>query len=246
MKTNNQIKTYFNWICIFSIILLSASSINFAQVDTKQLENEVWQKISNYYLEKFNISADQTGVIAIEGEVSTLFDKLKIGELISQVEGVRRINNKIGVRTATTADNTIKANIEYELQINSVILEPERIKVEVNKGVVNLSGTVSYFREKLMAQSIATWQDGVTDMTSNLVVLSPTVAKSDDNLEEVISDILKKHFSSEKNARFKVLNGEVNLYGSVGSLYAKNHIQEEIHHLLGVKDVINEIRLENN
>jgi len=83
-------------------------------------------------------------------------------------------------------------------------------------------------------------------MQSNIVVSTPSVAMSDQNLNEIISDILKNHFSLEHNVKFDVTNGEVDLYGSANSLYAKNHIQEEIQHVLGVKNVINEIQIENN
>lgn len=94
-----------------------------------------------------------------------------------------------------------------------------------------------------MAQSIASWQDGVKDMTSNIVVLSPVKARSDDNLKEVISDILKKHFMLENNVRFDVDKGIVTLSGSVKSIYAKDNIQEEIQHILGIKEVINQLKL---
>ncbi len=246
MKNNIRKKLFYKSIFLFSSVFLSTTSISLAQINAIQLEKEVEQKLSSYYIEPFKISADPAGLVTVIGEVSTLYDKLKIGELISQVDGVSGINNRIAVQTEPTADNEIKANIENELQMNNVILEPEKIKVEVNDGVANLSGTVSYFREKLMAQSIASWQDGVTDMTSHLVVLSPVIARSDDNLKEIVSDILKKHFLLEDNVKFDVNDGIVNLSGSVKSLYAKDHIQEEIQHILGVKDVVNQMKLANN
>lgn len=236
-------KLFFKNIFLFSIVFLSMINIGFAQFNTIQLKKEIEQKIMNYYIEPFKISVDETGIVTVHGEVNTFFDKLKIAELISQIDGVSGINNKIEVNTLLTADNEIKANIINELKLNNVIIEPEKIKVEVKNGFVKLSGTVSYFREKLMAQSIASWQDGVTDMTSNIVVLSPVKARSDDNLKEVISDILKKHFMLENNVRFDVDKGIVTLSGSVKSIYAKDNIQEEIQHILGIKEVINQLKL---
>jgi len=246
MKPIIKTKTFNIRVMLFTIIFLLTAGYNFAQFNTKQLEDKVEKKISSEYLEPFMISADQNGIITVNGQVSTLYDKLKIEELISQVKGVQKINNKIFINTEPTADEVIKDNIELELERNNVILEPEKIKVNVTKGVVSLSGNVSYYREKVMAQSIASWQDGVTDMQSNIVVSTPSVAMSDQNLNEIISDILKNHFSLEHNVKFDVTNGEVDLYGSANSLYAKNHIQEEIQHVLGVKNVINEIQIENN
>ncbi len=246
MKSIIKVKAFYIRLFLFSIIFLLIAGYNYAEVNTKQLENKVEKKVSSEYLEPFLISANQKGTVTVEGQVNTLYDKLKIEELISQVRGVQKINNKIFINTQPTADGIIKDNIELELERNNVILEPEKIKVKVSNGVVNLSGTVSYFRERLMAQSIASWQDGVTGLKSNIVVASPAVARSDENLKEIVRDILKNHFSLEQNVKFDVTNGEVDLYGSANSLYAKNHIQEAIQHVLGVKNVINEIQVENN
>lgn len=239
-----KIQSSKNWLILFAILMLSFLNSSFAQLNPKQLENKVKKTIGGYYLDPFNISVSSGGIITINGITNTLFDKLKIGELVSQVDGVRGINNKIEVRVEPTPDNMIKDNIENELELNNVILEPKNITVDVTGGVVNLSGTVSYFREKLMAQSIASWQDGVIDMTSSIKVLSPTVAKSDENLKQIIADILQKSFSLEKNVSYDVSNGIVDIKGKVSSLFAKDHIQEEIQHLLGVKDVVNEMTVQ--
>ena len=226
-----------------TLLIFLMNILAYSQVDKKTLVSKIEDKIANYYIETFNISVDENDVVTIEGEVGILYDKLKIGELISQVEGVKEVNNKITVRNEITADDIIKVNIEDELQRNDAILEPKKIKVEVNDGVVTLSSTVSYFREKQMAQTIASWQDGVSDLKSNLVVMSPVSARSYDNLKEIISDILDKNYPLEKNVKFDVSNGEVDLYGSTRSLYAKKHIQEDIQHLLGVNRVINTIEV---
>lgn len=228
------------------LIILLTNFITFSQTDTKKLENSVKSQIGAYYDEDIGVSADKNGTITLSGEVNTLFDKLKIGELISRDNGVKDVINNITVHNEITADNIIRANIENELQRNDAILEPNRINVEVKDGVVTLSGTVSYFREKLMAQSIASWQDGVSDMKSSIKVLSPGIAKSDENLKIIIDGILKRDFPSEKYIKFDVSNGEVSLWGNTLNLYAKNHIPEEIQKVLGVKSVINEMSVNRN
>lgn len=235
-----------NQVVVLIILVLSISKANFAQSDTKQLESKIKKIISVYYMDPFEVNANSNGIVTLNGQTSTLFDKLKIEELVSRVEGVQRINNKIEVQVQTIPDDMIKYNIENELQLNNVILEPEKIIINVDNGVVNLSGTVSYFREKLMAQSIASWQDGVIDMTSSIKVLSPSAAKSDDNIKQLVSDILQNHYPLENSVNFSVSNGVIDLLGSAKSLYAKDHIQEELQHILGVKEVINEITLDKN
>ncbi len=229
-----------------TMLSLMVTNRGVSQIDTGKLVTDVENKIENYYTENFKISADKNGIVSISGEVNTLFDKLKIGELVSEVKGVKEIHNNIQVQNVITADDIIKANIENETKLNDAILEPEKIKIEVNNGVVTLSGTVSYFREKLMMQTIASWQDGVSDLIDRISVMSPSAAKSDANLTEIIIDLLNKNFPLEKNIMFDINNGSVNLYGTVNDLYAKNHIQEDIQRIIGVKNVVNEMKIINN
>lgn len=229
-----------------TMLSLMITNRGISQIDTGKLITDVENKIENYYTENFKISADKNGIVSISGEVNTLFDKLKIGELVSEVKGVKEIHNNIQVQNVITADDIIKANIENETKLNDAILEPEKIKIEVNNGVVTLSGTVSYFREKLMMQTIASWQDGVSDLIDHIIVMSPSAAKSDANLTEIIIDLLNKNFPLEKNIMFDINNGSVNLYGTVNDLYAKNHIQEDIQRIIGVKNVVNEMKIINN
>ncbi len=95
-----------------------------------------------------------------------------------------------------------------------------------------------------MAQTIASWQNGVTDMKSNIKVLSPKDARSDDNLYSIINDILKNRFGLEDNVKFNVNDGVVDLFGSVKSLYAKDKIEEEVRQIIGVKKVLSELTVQ--
>jgi osmotically-inducible protein OsmY len=235
-RTNSAAMTLFSLI-----IFLLTTGVCFAQINTKQLEKRVEESIGNYYMGIFKINSDPEGIITVRGTVNTLYDKLKIQELISEVTGVTGIKNEIDLNLTATPDNEIKSNIEHEFQLNNVILEPEKIIVNVKNGFVSLSGTVSYFREKLMAQSIASWQDGVADLTSNIRVLSPSAARSDSNLKQIIDDIINKHFPLEKSVTINVTAGNVTLSGRVNSLYAKAKIQEDVYQVLGVKDVVNDL-----
>ena len=233
-------------IFLSSMLILVTTGLSYPHVNSDKLVNKVENKIANYYTETFEVSANNNGAVTIGGEVGTLFDKLKIGELISQVKGVKSVNNNIDVNTSMLPDDAIKANIEEDLQRNNVILEPEKINVDVKNRFVHLSGTVSYYREKVMAQTVVSWEDGVTGMSSDIAVLSPVAARSDANLTEIVTDLLNKNYPLEKNVKFGIKNGVVDLYGTVTNLYAKNNIPEDIQHVIGIKNVINEIKVEDD
>ena len=240
---NKQISIFL--LLLTGIILFGNRNV-FSQTNANQLANNIRDYIGNYYTEDLQVSANNNGIVTVTGQVNTLFDKLRIGELIASMEGVKGIKNNLQVLNDITADDEIKANIEDELKINDAISEPEKIHVDVKNGVVTLSGTVNYYREKIVAQTIASWQDGVNDLISKITVLPPAVAKSDSNLKTIISDVLKRHFPLEKNLWFEINNGKVTLDGKVTNLYAKDNIQDEIQKILGVSSVENNLTVANN
>jgi osmotically-inducible protein OsmY len=234
------------WPASFLLIplFLALSSVGYSQIETKDLQTRVRSHIADYYTEDVTVRADKDGIITVEGEADNLFDKLKTSEIISEVKGVRGIVNNMSVHNELTVDAEIQSNIVHELERNDAIMEPEKIKVDVKNGVVQLTGTVSFFREKLLAQSIASWQDGVSDMISNIKVLSPAVARSDENLKGIIADVFERFFPLETHVVYSVHNGEVQLGGTVRDLWAKRHIEEEIQRLIGVHNVVNALEVE--
>ncbi len=171
--------------------------------------------------------------------MATLFDKLRIGEIVSEIEGVNEIINNIDVQNKLTADGVIRANIENEIQRNDAILEPEKIHVSVKDGTVHLTGSVSFFREKVLAQTLASQQDGVSNMVSDISVLSPGKARSDSHLRGVIKDLLARFYPLEKKVQFTIDKGVVALNGVVRTPWVKNHIQNDVERLVGVKSVFN-------
>ncbi len=126
----------------------------------------------------------------------------------------------------------------------SSILDPDRIEAEVNKGVVILKGKVSFYREKIMAQTVASWQEGVKGLINEIKVLPPKKAKSDENLRDILQAILDAQFSLEKNVYFEIEDGVVTLNGATKDLWFKERIEEEFANVIGVKKVINNLKVE--
>ena len=100
------------------------------------------------------VSVTNPGIVKIKGDVSLLYDKDRIFEIVSQFPGVKGISNQIVVSTVELPDSVIKANILSELQYIYTIRNPNEIHVVVSDGDVHLTGTVDYYREKLMAATV--------------------------------------------------------------------------------------------
>ncbi len=214
-------------------------------ITSAALANDVVQNvraaIANHYIDEFDVSRQTDGTIVIEGNVPTFYDKLKIYEIVSKVPGVVTLSNQIVVDAPVVADKTIKSNIELEKKYVKSILEPDRIKVKIDNGIVFLDGTVSFYREKEMMETIASWQEGVKGVVNNLQVLPPKKATSDKNLKKILDQILKYEFPLQDEVSYTIDDGDVVLKGKTTSLWAKNHIPVEFVKVLGVHSVKNNL-----
>ena len=237
-----------NLITIFSFFLFSLffTTTSFTLTSNMSLADKVENAINNRYNEDFDVTVNNDYIVTIKGQVNTYYDKLTISQIVSKIKGVRAIIDNVTVNTPILPEKEIQANIVNELNMVSSILEPKRIKVKVDNGEVILGGTVSFYREKLMAQTVASWEKGVKAIDNNIKVLSPAKAVSDSNLIEILKDVLNNQFSVEKNVSFTVHNGVVNLNGTVDGLYAKKRIKDEFSSIIGIKKVINNLQIKSN
>ena len=240
----NIIKTsrtaLFLLMVIFLTVVFDAHQLS---AKDKNLADKVSNKILAYYDNPSIEVKNNNGAIEISGTVNTLYDRLRIFELASEVKGVKEIKDLIDIDNKIVPDKEIQENIIEGIHLNSAILEPDRISVAVDNGEVILSGDVSYKRESEMAETLSSWQNGVLGITNNIKVLPFKKAISDDNLTIILGEILKTHYGLEKNVQFKVNKGVVTLDGTVSSLWAKDKIESDFLHVLGVQYVHNNLKV---
>lgn len=227
---------------LFIIFILGTSSSLFASNNSEALAQRVSNAISNHYDEYFDVSANNNGVVRIEGQVNSLYDKYNIFDIVERVRGVKGIDDFITVHTSMLPDDIIKVNIENDLRLAKSILEPNRIKVQVTNGIVILNGTVSYYKEKLEAETIASWQKGATGVVNQIKVLPTKAAVSDKNLSIILKDIIRDRFPLDKKIHFAVNDGVVTLAGYSHNMWVMDHLQKDCLKIKGVKKVINDIK----
>ena len=229
-------------------VLIMLLSVGMAQVvfaaDPEKLAVKVERAIDNYfYPENIGVKADADGKVILSGDVNSLYDRLRIYEIVSSVPGVTYIENKLVVNNELVPDKIILEDIRTNLDRSSSILEPDRIKVRIDHGFVFLTGDVSYYREKIMAETVASWEKGVTGIENEITVLPPQKAVSDANLKTVLQEILKDRFGIEKDVTFTVNDGIVTLNGKTTTLWADQHIKDDFSHVVGVKRVYDNIKV---
>ena len=228
---------------ILTFFITTAPVIAAANKGHKNLSEKVETAIANYYLGDFKVTDLGNGNILIEGKVRTYYDKLQIFNIVAKVPGVKMIKNEVIIDAPTLPDEVITANIRFQIDINESIVEPNRIKVQVDNGIVFLSGEVSFKREKEIAATIASWQQGVLGVINEIKILPPKVAISDENLESIIGEVLTDQFSRENSVQASVRNGVVTLSGYCGTVWAKTEIQKRLKRVQGIKEVINNLKV---
>ncbi len=155
------------------------------------------------------------------------------------------INNDIDVNYATNrTDDEILGDVQASLVWNNR-LEDGLINVDVNDGVVELSGTVGSLFEKNLAKEIARVA-GVTDVNAeNLEVKSWMREemerhgflsdKSDADIEEAVNDALAVHPRIDAaNIEVSVTNGIATLTGTVDNLKTARAAAETASNTRGV------------
>ena len=137
----------------------------------------------NTNLNAFRISSSvEDGVVTLEGEVATSTDKALAEELVEGIDGVSRVNNNLEVRDEDDDDDDDNGGVRATLNDGRIFtvlksrllmsgdVSGRDIEVEVDEGVVTLSGEVENSSERDLAVEMARNTNGVADVRDNLTV----------------------------------------------------------------------------
>jgi osmotically-inducible protein OsmY len=130
--------------------------------------------------------------------------------------------------------------LEFEPAINAA-----HIGVTANRGVVTLTGFVTNYAEKTMAERAARRVKGVKAIAEEIEVRLPSDTKrADDEIAARAIDILKWQVGVPADRiKVKVEKGVVTLTGEVDWQFQKTEADHVVHKLSGVFDVVNQIRV---
>lgn len=200
---------------------------------------------SRYDLSQLNVSVNDNGFVTIRGDVNSLYDKYRIYEIVSRVQGVKKIINNITVSTDQLPADMIKANIRNMIEGSNAIKEPDKINIEVVNSAVKLTGNVNFYREKVAALSLAAQTDGVTEINDDITVTPIGKAVNDSDIHDYLNSILKNEFPlvNPKDIQISVDEGFVTIEGAVSNLWTKEKIEQEFSDVSGVIRVINNLEV---
>ncbi|WP_336518415.1 BON domain-containing protein [Pollutibacter soli] len=142
------------------------------------------------------------------------------------------------------SDIQIQKDVMDELKWDPLLNSAE-IGVAVKRGIVTLSGQVDSYAKKIAAEKDALKIAGVKALADDMTFgVSPFLAKTDAEVAEAAVAALKWHSSvPDEKVTIKVENGNVYLDGEVDWEYQRASAKIAIENLVGVKAVINYIKI---
>jgi osmotically-inducible protein OsmY len=183
--------------------------------------------------------------VRLSGTTSTLIS-LRAAEFIAtRVEGVKRVDNRIKIWSPgderlpddQTVSNDVKKAISLDKSIDS-----EMVRIDVEDGVVTLSGSVDSYWKKHHCEEIISEVNDVA-MVINKLTITPAHKAEDAEIAENVRLALERMGAglNTEYVTITVENGIVTLTGKVPHWNAYNAAEYATRHTRGVRDFKNEI-----
>jgi osmotically-inducible protein OsmY len=144
--------------------------------------------------------------------------------------------------TMIRSDNDIQTDVLDEFFWDPEVAAPD-IGVEVDDGVVTLTGTVDRYVMKVAAEKAAQRVDGVRAVANDISVRTP-LTHNDTDIAKAAAGALEANLAVPVGAvDVTVQNGKVTLRGEVSSYYQRIAAENAVAFLRGVRDVTDLIQV---
>jgi len=226
---STETKTFILKIAIITVLLLIVSLFLIIAADAEPISDaKISMAVDTQLQHDVNIPAHliststENGVVTLSGVVDNLLAKERSQKIAETVKGVRSVLNLINVMPyPKRSDEDIKNDIIMRL-VNDPTSVAYEIKVEVNNGIVTLSGKVDSYQEGVLAGLIAKGVNGVVALQNNITFVSKE-DRPDWEIKAEITDRLKWDVWVNQDAfQVEVKEGKVSLTGTARSIEEMN------------------------
>jgi osmotically-inducible protein OsmY len=167
------------------------------------------------------------GIVTLQGSTKVLIDKLDAQKKISKLDHVQGVRNQVEVAT-TVPDDQLQKELADKLRYDRVGYGNafNNLALNIQKGVVTVSGDVRDYPARDSAIAIAETTPGVKEVIDGINVLP--LSPMDDDIRLRVARAIYGHptlskyaMDPQKPIRIVVENGHVTLYGVVDSTMDK-------------------------
>ena len=181
----------------------------------------------------------KAGVVTLTGYVDSFHKKWAAEHAAARVFGVKAVVEEIQVRLP----DPLKRSDESIARVASNVLEwdvsvpHERVNVQVQKGLVTLSGEVDWWYQKNAAESVVRHLTGVVSV-SNGITIKPEIKQLDDDVRDQIESAFQRNAVLDaRRITVDTRGGRVILRGSVRSWAEREQVELVVWAAPGVSEV---------
>jgi osmotically-inducible protein OsmY len=181
------------------------------------------------------------GVVTLSGYVDSYVKKWAAGRAAARVSGVRAVAEEIQVRLAGSlkrSDEDIAGAVANVLEWN-ILVPHDRVRVQVQDGLVTLSGEVDWWYQKNAAEEAVRYLMGVV-LFNNEITVKPPV-KPLDVKPKIESAFRRNALLDSRRVTVETRGGWVILSGSVRNWAERAEAQWTAWAAPGVSEVENNI-----
>jgi osmotically-inducible protein OsmY len=141
-------------------------------------------------------------------------------------------------------DDEIEQDVRAELVAEQGSTDPHLVRVVVDRGVVYLTGSVDSYARKWAIERAVGRVVGVRDMRDHLEVCPPLGGQREDgHIQAAARRAIEWDARVPNGVRVEVTDGVLRLQGTVQRFAQRDAAEEAVRNLIGVRDVVNEIKV---
>jgi osmotically-inducible protein OsmY len=244
---------------LFALLLLAAATPMTLLANSTDDQIESAAKASYNYQtvlhDKVNVSVDD-GVVTLTGTVQDKDLKSLAQDTVEDLPGVMRVQNDIKVEPAPPehSDAWIALKVRTSLLMHANVSIADT-QVEVQAGVVTLTGTVDSVAQKELTDAYVKQIEGVKDVDDQLVVKQPPEAEEPRTASAIVDDssitarvkyeLLSHRSTSALSTSVKTHDGNVVIKGEAGSDAEKALVTQLAQGVKGVHSVDNRMTVKD-
>lgn len=188
--------------------------------------------------------ACKNGVVTLSGQVDNYHQKVTAEKAAKRVAGVKAVAEDIQVGMSPIdkkTDAEIAELVLTALKWNSAVQE-EKIKIEVERGVVKLEGEAEWEYQRSQAKKTIEFLPGVK-MVFNLITLKPKTTVQD--IQKKITDAFQRSASIDSKAiTIEVTGDKVVLRGKVRSFAEREDAEQAAWAAPGIRTVESKLEID--